>query len=715
MKKGLSIACLFVLILLGANRLQAQEKHKVKDGETLFSIGQRYDVKVERLRTRNQLGDEPIEPGQTLQIPVSGEKTAPDTVKHKVTEGETLYSICQQYNAHIDTVLRINPDARKEIEIGQTLQIPVGSDPPDGGGNERFPFDSSKSGYYYHPVKKGQTLFRISQQYGVKIDTIRAVNSHLEREPEVGQLLRIPKSKGKKPKKEDPLALPKDLSRKGYRIYSVEKGETLYSIARRNGLTQSRMKRENPQLQGELKKGQDLRIPQREGNPRTPRSHQDTLIIHTVNEGESVRSIATMYGTDPTLIVLANELFFRDIRKDDILLIPIPPRTPEKLPVGSKLKDRYRITLLLPLYLQKNDSIMKDLPGDKAPELYGPSSYALEFYQGFRIAADSVANERGISFDLRTIPTKKKDDKLVEKLKAHKVRQSDLVVGPLYNSNLKKTAKYLKGSEVHQVCPVRHSNDILLGRPNISKAIPSSSSLIKELAEHLVKAHGHHNVLLLDSGKRQDDRRVKILRERFNRLLPNIDNPYRDSLRTVSVSGNNIDRLKKAIDPDTLNVLLTPSKKKVFASRLMNKLSKLNSQLGKKNDYSFAIYASESWKDFETIDIKYKQRFNLHIITSRHIEHDSLASERYYRKYRQRNNTDPGSYAFLGHDVASFYLNALGRFGTGFQERFERVDTSPLHLGFDLFRTGVSSGFENRHSYIIHYTDDHHVERRPTR
>ncbi len=712
MKKGCRIAILFILFILGSIPLHAQKKHEVKEGETLFSIGQRYGVDADRIRKQNQLGEEPIEPGQVLQIPTVEKGTSTDTVEHEVKEGETLYSICQHYNADIDAVLQLNPEARKQIEIGQTLRIPVGTDPPEEEGDGRFPFDTTKSGYHYHPVEKGQTLFSISQRYDVPINRIRGANSHLEKEPEVGQLLRIPKTEeGKKAGKEDPLDLPEKLSKEGYRIYRVQKGETLYAIARRNGVSVGRLKRENPHLQGELKKGQALRIPQRQGNPRPPRSHQDTIIIHTVSKGESVRSIATMYGTEPALIVLANELFYREIQEGDLLLVPIPPRKPDTPPVGSELKDSYRVTLLLPLYLEKNDSILSDPPTDQAPELYGPSKYALEFYEGFRIAADSVAKHRGSSFEIRTIPTKKGQEDLVKALEEHDVRKSDLVVGPFYSSNLKKTAEHLKGSKVHHVCPVKHSNKVLLGHPNISKAIPSSITMIKELAKHTVQEHGHRNVLLLDSGKPEDDRREKVFKERFDRLLPNNDSAYRDSIRTVSLDGNGIGRLKNAVDPDTLNVLIAPNKEKVFASRLMNKLSKLNEDLGPNKDHPFTIYASQNWKDFETIDIKYKQEFGLHIITGRHIQHDSLRSERFYKSYRERNNTDPGNYGFLGHDVGNFYLNAMAQFGTSFQERFERVDANPLHLDYDLFRTGVSSGFENRHSFLIRYTKDHHIER----
>lgn len=709
--RSLCIAVLLIGGMLLTLAASAQEKHEVKKGETLFSIGQEYGVEVQKIRKANDLEGASIEPGDVLQIPAEGTSTKTDTIEHEVEEGETLYSICQEYDADIDKVLELNPDAREEIEIGQVLRIPVGTDPPEEGG-ARHPFDTTRSGYHYHRIEKGQTLFSLSQRYGASIDTIRGSNPHLEEEPEVDQILRIPKE-GTGQVEKDPRSLPDSLSTKNYRVYRAKKGETLYSIARRNGITLDRLLRKNPQIGKELKEDQALRIPQK-GNARTPRSYQDTLILHRVQEGESIRSIATVYGTDPALIVMANDLFFRKIEQGELLLIPIPPRTHEAIPVDTARKDSFQITLLLPLYLKENDSILKEPEEDEKPELYGASSYALEFYEGFCLAADSVAQHRAVSFGINTIPTRKGEEGLVKKLEQQKVHESDLVIGPFYNTNLDRTAEYLKGKDLHHVCPVRHSNKVLLDHPRISKAIPSPTTLLKSLAERVVQEHGHRNVLLLDSGEPQDDEREKIFRERFDQLLSNIDSAYRDSLLTVSIKKGNGASLEDALKKDTMNILVAPSQEKVFASRLMNRLGQLNDRLGENRDYPTKVYASEDWKKFKTIDIQYKERFGLHIITSRHIQHDSLSAQRFYKSYRERNHTDPGSYGFLGYDVGSFYLNGLSQFGSGLSAHFDQVRAPTVHLDFDLFRTGLSSGYENQHSYLIRYTMDHCIERTRT-
>lgn len=45
--------------------------HTVQDGETLWGIARRYDVTVDAVKTANDLGSRPIQPGQTLRIPAA--------------------------------------------------------------------------------------------------------------------------------------------------------------------------------------------------------------------------------------------------------------------------------------------------------------------------------------------------------------------------------------------------------------------------------------------------------------------------------------------------------------------------------------------------------------------------------------------------------------------------------------------------------------------
>ncbi len=112
--------------------------HKVRPGETLSSIAQRYGVSVQAIQQENGLRGTFIRAGQTLRIPTAsgGSKTNPapststknppsGTRSHIVRPGESLWSIAQQYRTTVEALRRLNNlSPSQAIHPGQKLLIP---------------------------------------------------------------------------------------------------------------------------------------------------------------------------------------------------------------------------------------------------------------------------------------------------------------------------------------------------------------------------------------------------------------------------------------------------------------------------------------------------------------------------------------------------------------------------------------------------------------
>ncbi len=103
-----------------------------------------------------------------------------------------------------------------------------------------------------HEVEKGETLEEISKKYHVSIEDILKYNPDIRngmiRE---GQIVKVPRSKGQE-----------SSSGKDYRIHRVEKGETLYAIARKYNVPVGQIIRLNTGIDPDrLREGQELKIP----------------------------------------------------------------------------------------------------------------------------------------------------------------------------------------------------------------------------------------------------------------------------------------------------------------------------------------------------------------------------------------------------------------------------------------------------------------------
>ncbi|PZA07603.1 MULTISPECIES: C40 family peptidase [unclassified Meiothermus] len=99
----------------------------------------------------------------------------------------------------------------------------------------------------FHTVQRGETLFSIARRYGTTVETLMRLNGLSRPNLEVGQVLRLPA----------PAAQPQPAAA----TYSVQPGDTLFSIARRFGVTVEALQGENNLTDTALSVGQVLKLP----------------------------------------------------------------------------------------------------------------------------------------------------------------------------------------------------------------------------------------------------------------------------------------------------------------------------------------------------------------------------------------------------------------------------------------------------------------------
>ena len=117
-------------------------------------------------------------------------------IDHVVRNGETLSEIAYRYRVSLSFVRAANPNVRpRRMRIGQRLVIPLSQaarqvrvrpTPP-----VRRPVQVSPNGY--HTVRAGDTLWLVSQRYGVQVKDLRDWNSIADGDTilNVGQRLRV--------------------------------------------------------------------------------------------------------------------------------------------------------------------------------------------------------------------------------------------------------------------------------------------------------------------------------------------------------------------------------------------------------------------------------------------------------------------------------------------------------------------------------------------
>ncbi len=166
-------------------------QHTVSRGETLYSIAFMYNTTVNEIKKLNQGITDNISDGQIIIIPQQKKVTTSEEnyIYHTIQPKETLYSVSKKYSVKPEQLIESNSGLSVEtFQIGKTVRIPTytiysGTQEPEVQMNNEV-----------HKVKKGETLFSISQKYGLKVADIQKANPSLADGLKTNMELMIPLS-----------------------------------------------------------------------------------------------------------------------------------------------------------------------------------------------------------------------------------------------------------------------------------------------------------------------------------------------------------------------------------------------------------------------------------------------------------------------------------------------------------------------------------------
>lgn len=106
--------------------------HKVKSGETLGQIAERYHVTVSQLMSWNYLRSSNIQIGQTLSVKSSFKPVEPKTANatssggtYTIRSGDNLWNVAQRHGTTISAIQQANPGISADnLKVGQKIKLP---------------------------------------------------------------------------------------------------------------------------------------------------------------------------------------------------------------------------------------------------------------------------------------------------------------------------------------------------------------------------------------------------------------------------------------------------------------------------------------------------------------------------------------------------------------------------------------------------------------
>ncbi len=202
--RTLYLAC---ALAAGTTGMMAQSQspgyflHTIAKGQSLYSIASMYHVSIDEIIRMNPGSEDKIRAGKTLKIPQKDTNQAAQ-VFHTIQPGETLYKLTLKYGVTAQNICRANPGLNeRNFRIGQVICIPApskveGTDiatQPKAEAPIVAPTPQKAEYQDMHKVKRKETIFSISREYGITEAELIAANPELRTEKlKKGKFLRIP-------------------------------------------------------------------------------------------------------------------------------------------------------------------------------------------------------------------------------------------------------------------------------------------------------------------------------------------------------------------------------------------------------------------------------------------------------------------------------------------------------------------------------------------
>lgn len=611
---------------------------------------------------------------------------------HTVTPEENVFRIARMYDISEETIFKYNPDARNGVKVGDKLVIAVGEETTPEKKEEAATFKT-------HTVERRETLYSLSNEYGVSVDDIKRFNKELySRELRRGETIRIPVFAEKI--SQDSKISPVAARILNTRQHVVLPKETKYGIARKYGMTVQELEKLNPSVE-ELQPGIMLKV-STEVLDEPVYLEGDNFEYYEVQPQETIFGLTRRFEIARDSLIALNPALKDGLKSGMVLKVPTKDARGRELDleaydktevaktatVDLSNKIRYPETKNLVLMLPFNlDQVKKDTVSNAREVLRKDRvmRISLDFHSGFLMAVEK-AKELGVSTRLRVYDTQAKTGSVSTLIYANNFEGVDAVVGPLLQATSEETAVLLSNRGIPVISPM--TNAELRPIPNLYQARPSDNMLREEMINYLEENSEGKNIIILTGPESTS------VRSRLQNALP--------QARLVSASKNNVSEaaLAAVMAKNGQNWVILESESVAFLGSAVSALNRLA------RTHEISLFTTQKNNSFENDIISNEDlgRLNFHY-PSEYREFTGTGRDGFIEAYKAKYGVIPNKYAVRGYDLGLDVILRLAAMKNLENSVASQVVTEYVESKFH-YKARPGGGFYNDAIYILKMNPD---------
>lgn len=588
-----------------------------------------------------------IEPSKVIVF-ISGKKF----YVHTVEQGNTLYSIAKAYNVSEAEIKEHNPEAGAGLKIGQTIKIPV-SEKSQAQVEKR-----RKKEFIQHKVRAGQTLYSIARDYNISVATLREDNPATNPQSlSIGTSLWIRRAEVGSSSEQEAQAEMAEYAENlnkatddGYEYIVVKAGETVYSLSRKYGLTEEEFAAINDLSNG-LKAGAMIRI---------PRSKEDSVDLID-------KAADKQQQDDMTKILSADEnLVFRYIPQNETL----------------------DVALMLPMNVNERTN----------------ASY-VEFYQGFLLGLEKLKEQGKGATNLSVYNTQHNTEKVEQIVKSPAFDGVDLIVGPVYEDELKPVVEYAHTNSTPIVSPL--ANIAATKSPAIYQLSPDAGCKYDKIADLI---DGSRDIYLIYASAYDKEFEQEIKKQLEGKSYASYSYSFNQKsiFTPTNAVAQNIESVEELLKKEKAALFVVLANNETDVDRILGTLASAKVAITERSEScaDYAVLGTSRWSRFNNIDHTSYFNNNVVMISTYHAKRDSALVREFDSRYIESFKMLPSLYAYRGYDTAIIFCGGM-RSDIEYKMLDKRY--TPLQTGYKFFQTELGGKYINREWVRINYNSNYSI------
>ena len=392
---------------------------------------------------------------------------------------------------------------------------------------------------------------------------------------------------------------------KKFYIHSIEKKQSLYSIAKLYSVSLDDIYKYNPEAKSSVKTGQELKIPFALSTAVVTPTVATTVsnisfagidtikfYCHKVAKGETLYAILRKYNKTEKELTLINPNFTSSIKEGQLIAINAKPQSASTksetaiatsntatstnssvLQVDKPKKTNYTIALILPFKLDQTINLdLNELVKNKVNFPPVPA-LAVDFYLGFKRCVDSLTT-KDFEVNIELYDIDDKDSlKLTQIINDPKFKQTDFIFGPLFANGFKVISQKAKELSIPIISPITQQNKMLYNNIYASKTNPSQFTLLESLADYCIDSLVNNNANILLMAPYEKDAKevsyVKAFKKYYNDKQKQLGKTDKDTITTV----RGLIGVKSVYKSGVKNIVVSLSNNQVFITDFTTQLA----------------------------------------------------------------------------------------------------------------------------------------------